>query len=249
MSAKTTYRKGACKNCGAITHKEKDCVERPRSSKKAAWKSGLDIAPDEVSFNLENHGKVSYDAKRDQWKGYNPEEYRDVIEKHNRIESERRKVRHEEKETKRRNLEGKKKKRGKEPEKKVSRASHPKKTSLSNPERGENPQNDLEKEETTNSDGISVKNSENSQNSENSENSENSDDSDSDSGSDDGDDEDNDAADFIERDESARDFQGTHAPQGKKIIYIYCLLIFHFYIPIFFSLCLSLTLLSFLSPI
>jgi pre-mRNA-processing factor SLU7 len=36
-----TYRKGACKNCGSMTHKEKDCVERPRSSKKAAWKSGI----------------------------------------------------------------------------------------------------------------------------------------------------------------------------------------------------------------
>lgn len=36
-----TYRKGACKNCGSMTHKEKDCVERPRSSKKAAWKSGM----------------------------------------------------------------------------------------------------------------------------------------------------------------------------------------------------------------
>jgi hypothetical protein len=49
-----------------MTHKEKDCVERPRSAKKAAWKSGLDIAPDEVSLNLEHHGKVSYSAKRDQ---------------------------------------------------------------------------------------------------------------------------------------------------------------------------------------
>lgn len=65
-AAKTVYRKGACKNCGAMTHKEKDCVERPRSAKKAAWKSGLDIAPDEVSLNLEHHGKVSYSAKRDQ---------------------------------------------------------------------------------------------------------------------------------------------------------------------------------------
>ena len=49
---KISYLKGACKNCGATTHQEKDCVERPRSSKKSAWKSGLDIAPDEVALQV-----------------------------------------------------------------------------------------------------------------------------------------------------------------------------------------------------
>ena len=28
------FRKGACKNCGAMSHKEKDCVERPRSHRR-----------------------------------------------------------------------------------------------------------------------------------------------------------------------------------------------------------------------
>ena len=77
-SSRTVFKKGACKNCGATTHKEKDCVERPRSLKKSAWKSGLDIAPDDVVLKLEDHGKVSFAAKRDQWKGYDPEEYKEV---------------------------------------------------------------------------------------------------------------------------------------------------------------------------
>jgi pre-mRNA-processing factor SLU7 len=64
---KLFYKKGSCKNCGAMTHKEKDCVERPRSAQKSAWKTGVSLAADEVILDLEKHGKISYDAKRDQW--------------------------------------------------------------------------------------------------------------------------------------------------------------------------------------
>jgi pre-mRNA-processing factor SLU7 len=49
----TTYRKGACENCGAMTHKKKDCLERPRSIAKSAKVSGMDIAPDEAVVHLE----------------------------------------------------------------------------------------------------------------------------------------------------------------------------------------------------
>lgn len=99
-SKRTTYRKGACKNCGAVTHQEKDCLERPRSSKKMAWKSGLDIAADEVVLNLEQHGKLSYAAKRDQWKGFDPTEYQEIVERHNRLEDDRRKEQEAEREAK-----------------------------------------------------------------------------------------------------------------------------------------------------
>lgn len=91
------YKKGACKNCGSTTHKEKDCVERPRSSKKAAWKSGLDICPDDVNLNFSEHGKMTFSAKRDQWQGYNPEEYQGVIDRYERLDAERKKHRDEEK--------------------------------------------------------------------------------------------------------------------------------------------------------
>lgn len=105
-----TFKKGACKNCGATTHKEKDCVERPRSSKKSAQYSGLDIAADEVSLSLENHGKVSYDAKRDSWGGYDAAAYNStVVSRFDRLEEERKaqkEVRRQERDARKKKTEG-----------------------------------------------------------------------------------------------------------------------------------------------
>jgi pre-mRNA-processing factor SLU7 len=56
----SSYRKGACRNCGSMTHKEKDCVDRPR--KVGAWKSNANIAPDEV---LPGQLSLDWDSKRD----------------------------------------------------------------------------------------------------------------------------------------------------------------------------------------
>jgi len=39
-------------------HKASECVERPRSGKKAAMKTGMDIAADDVTTDLTSHGKV-----------------------------------------------------------------------------------------------------------------------------------------------------------------------------------------------
>jgi pre-mRNA-processing factor SLU7 len=99
VRARPVFKKGCCKNCGSATHKEKDCTERPRSAHKAAWKSGLDIAPDEVVMDLADHGKVSYSAKRDSWKGYDASHYSVVVDKFQRMEDERKAYRKQELET------------------------------------------------------------------------------------------------------------------------------------------------------
>src|SRR3546814_4808421 len=77
----TAFRKGACTNCGAMGHKAKECVERPRSVKKSAAKTGLDISADEQRIDLEMHGKLAFDAKRDRWAGYDPEEHKLTIKR------------------------------------------------------------------------------------------------------------------------------------------------------------------------
>lgn len=60
----TRFRSGACENCGAMTHKKKDCVERPR--RLGAKFTGTDFAPDE---HLQPDLKLSWDGKRDSWNG------------------------------------------------------------------------------------------------------------------------------------------------------------------------------------
>ncbi|WWD18470.1 pre-mRNA-splicing factor SLU7 [Kwoniella shandongensis] len=84
------YRKGACENCGAMTHKKKDCVERPR--KRGAKFSNKDIAPDEVVQNFEG----DYDAKRDRWNGYDPTSYKHIVDEYEAMEEARKKMREEE---------------------------------------------------------------------------------------------------------------------------------------------------------
>ncbi|KAL6527695.1 hypothetical protein OROMI_029506 [Orobanche minor] len=68
------YRKGACENCGAITHNKKTCVERPR--KLGAKFTGKSIAPDEKIQTIE----LDYDGKRDRWNGYDSASYKHVIQ-------------------------------------------------------------------------------------------------------------------------------------------------------------------------
>ncbi|CAO3630833.1 unnamed protein product [Cunninghamella echinulata] len=82
--AATKYRKGACENCGAISHKTRDCVERPR--KKGARWTGKNIQADEIVQDVD----LDWDEKRDRWNGYDPKEHDKVIEEYNKIEEARR---------------------------------------------------------------------------------------------------------------------------------------------------------------
>ncbi|PWN47012.1 hypothetical protein IE53DRAFT_321959 [Violaceomyces palustris] len=91
--AATKYRKGACENCGAMSHKTRDCLERPR--KRGAKWTGKDIMPDEVVGEVEGLD-TNYAAKRDRWNGYDPAEYKKVMEEYEAVEEERRRLREEE---------------------------------------------------------------------------------------------------------------------------------------------------------
>lgn len=82
--AATKYRKGACENCGAMTHKTKECLSRPRKH-GAKW-TGKDIQADEVIQNVD----MGWDAKRDRWNGYDPREYRQVVEEYEELEKMKR---------------------------------------------------------------------------------------------------------------------------------------------------------------
>uniref|UniRef100_A0A3Q2DCN1 Pre-mRNA-splicing factor SLU7 n=1 Tax=Cyprinodon variegatus TaxID=28743 RepID=A0A3Q2DCN1_CYPVA len=77
----TKYRKGACENCGAMTHKKKDCMERPR--KVGAKFTGTGIAPDEHS---QVQLALDYDGKRDRWNGYDPEEHQRIVEEYSKVD-------------------------------------------------------------------------------------------------------------------------------------------------------------------
>jgi pre-mRNA-processing factor SLU7 len=86
----TKYRKGACANCGAMTHSQKDCVERPRKKGistliiGAKW-TGEDIQQDEIVQKIE----LDFEGKRDRWNGYDPSSQLEEIEKWKIVEEKR----------------------------------------------------------------------------------------------------------------------------------------------------------------
>lgn len=84
--AATKFRKGACENCGALTHKTKECLSRPRKA-GAKW-TGRDIQADEVVQDV----KLGWDAKRDRWNGYDAREYDGVVRDFNTYEEMKRRM-------------------------------------------------------------------------------------------------------------------------------------------------------------
>ncbi|PGH08314.1 pre-mRNA-splicing factor slu7 [Helicocarpus griseus UAMH5409] len=79
--AASKYRKGACENCGSMSHKVKECLSRPRKL-GAKW-TGKDIQPDEEIQKVD----LDWDAKRDRWNGYDASEYRNVVEEYAELEA------------------------------------------------------------------------------------------------------------------------------------------------------------------
>ena len=79
--AATKFRKGACENCGAMTHKTKECLSRPRI-KGARW-TGKNIEADEIVQDVQ----LGWDAKRDRWNGYDSGQYRNVTDEYEELES------------------------------------------------------------------------------------------------------------------------------------------------------------------
>lgn len=101
----TKYRKGACENCGSMSHKTKDCLERPRT-KGAKW-TNKNIAADD---KVEDLNISDFDIKRDRWNGYDADEWIKQAEKFDKVAKLRQETRQnellEDKEDEDRDMEG-----------------------------------------------------------------------------------------------------------------------------------------------
>ena len=98
------YRKGACKNCGSMSHKTKNCMERPR--KRGAFITGQDIAADETV--VQEHAST-WVGKRDRWAGYDAAMHQKKISAMYKLAEEKRQQVREEMKQKKRMEEEKKK--------------------------------------------------------------------------------------------------------------------------------------------
>ncbi|KAL7727971.1 hypothetical protein ACLKA6_018901 [Drosophila palustris] len=86
----TKFRKGACENCGAMSHKRKDCLERPRKV-QAKYAESI-VVHDE---HIVNDASINYDEKRDRWSSYDPANHREIIEEYEKVEEAKRQLKAE----------------------------------------------------------------------------------------------------------------------------------------------------------
>ncbi|CAL5219695.1 g1583 [Coccomyxa viridis] len=82
------FRKGSCENCGAMSHKTRDCMERPRQ-KGAKW-TNKHIAPDE---KVEDIKLETYEARRDRWNGYEASDYSRIMDRYEKVEEAKKEMR------------------------------------------------------------------------------------------------------------------------------------------------------------
>jgi len=83
--AVSKFRKGACTNCGAMTHKARDCCERPRKI-GARWKED-DIKPDELVADI----SLDFDGKHDRWNGYDSTNHLGLMKEYEIVNEEKKK--------------------------------------------------------------------------------------------------------------------------------------------------------------
>jgi hypothetical protein len=78
-------------SCGSMTHKLKDCLERPRS--KTAKYTNKNIAADD---KIQEIHFANYDSKRDRWNGYDSKDYAKVSDRYEVLENMRRELKKKE---------------------------------------------------------------------------------------------------------------------------------------------------------
>ncbi|KAJ3394731.1 mRNA splicing protein [Entophlyctis sp. JEL0112] len=83
------FRKGACENCGAMSHKTRDCLDRPRT--KTAKQLNRTLGADEKTQQI----SLGFDAKRDRWNGYDSSNHSKIISDWELVEKERQRIREE----------------------------------------------------------------------------------------------------------------------------------------------------------
>ena len=84
------FRKGACENCGSVTHNLKECLERPR--KRGAKWSGQQYAGDEYILEV----PLDYEGKRDRWNGYDPNSFNRIMHEYQKFEEEKKRKKRDE---------------------------------------------------------------------------------------------------------------------------------------------------------